>query len=100
MTDLAKAIIGGIRESETPEAPRAHRRDDGTWLVIGEIKDRVGLHELPEDDRYHTLAGFIMAELGRVPREGDKLPWNGWSFEVVDMDGRRVDKVLITPPKG
>ncbi len=104
MTDLAKAIIGGIRESETPEAPRAMRRDDGSWLIdgglsIGEIKDRVGLHELPEDDRYHTLAGFIMAELGRVPREGDTLVWNGWSFEVIDMDGRRVDKVLIAPPK-
>jgi putative hemolysin len=103
MTDLAKAIIGGIRESETPEPPRAQRRDDGTWLVdgslsIGEIKDRVGLVDLPEDDRYHTLAGFIMAELGRVPRETDKFVWNGWTMEVIDMDGRRIDKVSITPP--
>ena len=58
-------------------APRRRDVAGRCGLSIGEIKDRVGLHELPEDDRYHTLAGFIMAELGRVPREGDKLTWNG-----------------------
>ena len=49
-----------------------------------------------EQGAYHTLAGFVMARLGRIPRTADKFEWGHWRFEVVDMDGRRVDKVLVT----
>ena len=64
-----------------------------------ELKDRLKLKELPEEDRgrYNTLAGMIMLLLGRLPRTADTVVWEGWRFEVVDLDGKRVDKVLATP---
>jgi putative hemolysin len=55
----------------------------------------LGLESLPEEMSYHTLAGFILAQLGRVPKEGHAAVYQGWRFEVVDMDGRRIDKVLV-----
>jgi putative hemolysin len=55
----------------------------------------LGLESLPAEMSYHTLAGFILAQLGRVPEEGQWVAYNGWRFEVVDMDGRRIDKVLV-----
>ena len=77
------------------------QRDDGSWLFDGlipvpELKDRLDLKELPEEDRgrYNTLAGMIMLLLGRLPRTADSVEWEGWRFEVVDLDGKRVDKVL------
>ena len=78
------------------------QRDDGSWLIDGlipvpELKDRLDLKELPEEDRgrYNTLAGMIMLLLGRLPRTADAVDWEGWRFEVVDLDGKRVDKVLV-----
>ena len=61
------------------------------------MKDRLGLKALPEEDRgrYNTLAGMIMLLLGRLPRTTDTVDWEGWRFEVVDLDGKRVDKVLV-----
>jgi putative hemolysin len=80
----------------------AVQREDGSWLLDGlipvpELKDRLDLKELPEEDRgrYNTLAGMIMLLLGRLPRTADRVDWNSWRFEVVDMDGKRVDKVLV-----
>ena len=80
-------------------------REDGSWLVDGllvadELKDRLGLEELPREEEagYQTVGGMVMDALGRVPEVGDRLEWEGYSFEVVDMDGRRVDKVLVSPP--
>jgi putative hemolysin len=103
MTDITEAVVGTIRETERHEEPSAVRRADGSWLVDGmtpipEVKQIIGLAEIPEDRGFHTLAGFIMWQLGRVPRTGDKFEWHGWHFEVVDMDGRRIDKVVVTPP--
>jgi putative hemolysin len=79
-------------------------RPDGTWLVDGavefeEISTRFGLPPVPlrEDGNYRTLAGFVIARLGRMPHAGDRFLWGEIGFEVVDMDGRRVDKVLVTP---
>jgi putative hemolysin len=79
------------------------QRDDGSWLFDGliptpELKDRLALKELPEEDRgrYNTLAGMIMLLLGRLPEETDAVEWEGWRFEVVDLDGKRVDKVLAS----
>jgi putative hemolysin len=73
---------------------------------VPELKDRLALKELPEEDRgrYNTLAGMIMLLLGRLPRITDSVEWDDWRFEVVDMDGKRVDKVLagriIEPARG
>ena len=79
------------------------QRADGSWLFDGlipvpELKDRLGLKELPEEDRgrYNTLAGMIMLLLGRLPSTTDSVEWDGWRFEVVDLDGKRVDKVLAS----
>jgi putative hemolysin len=79
------------------------RREDGSWLMDGlipvpEIKDRLEIKDLPEEDRgrYNTLAGMIMLLLGRLPRTTDAVQWGDWRFEVVDLDGKRVDKVLVS----
>jgi putative hemolysin len=79
------------------------KRDDGSWLMDGlipvpELKDRLELRELPEEDRgrYNTLAGMIMLLLGRLPATADAVEWERWRFEVVDLDGKRVDKVLVS----
>jgi putative hemolysin len=99
--DLLEAITG---EFGTPsdEDAWAIRRSDGSWLMDGlipvpELKDRLELKDLPEEDRgrYNTLAGMIMLLLGRLPRTTDAVEWEGWRFEVVDLDGKRVDKVLV-----
>lgn len=80
------------------------QRHDGSWLLDGaipipEMKDRLLLKQVPEEDkgRYHTVSGMFMLLLGRVPQTGDRVEWQGWMFEVVDMDGKRIDKVLATP---
>jgi putative hemolysin len=100
--DVLEAITGEFPVSAGEEA-WAVRRDDGSWLMDGlipvpEMKDRLELRELPEEDRgrYNTLAGMIMLLLGRLPEVTDAVEWGGWRFEVVDMDGKRVDKVLVS----
>ena len=100
--DVLEAITG---EFTTPsdEDSWAVRRDDGSWLFDGlipvpELKDRLELKDLPEEDRgrYNTLAGMVTLLLGRLPRTTDAVEWEGWRFEVVDLDGKRVDKVLAS----
>jgi putative hemolysin len=100
--DVLEAITG---EFTTPsdDDSWAVQRDDGSWLFDGlipmpELKDRLALKELPEEDkgRYNTLAGMVMLLLGRLPRTTDTVEWHGWRFEVMDMDGKRVDKVLAS----
>ena len=100
--DVLEAITG---EFTTPTADDAWavQRHDGSWLFDGlipvpELKDRLGLKELPEEDRgrYNTLAGMIMLLLGRLPETTDSVEWDHWRFEVVDLDGKRVDKVLAS----
>ncbi len=101
--DVLEAITGEFTTHVEDEA-WALQRDDGSWLMDGlipvpELKDRLKLKDLPEEDRgrYNTLAGMIMLLLGRLPATTDKVEWEGWRFEVVDLDGKRVDKVLVTP---
>ena len=100
--DLLEAITGEFGAA-TDEDAWAVRRPDGGWLMDGlipvpEFKDRLEIKELPEEERgrYNTLAGMIMLLLGRLPRTADAVLWEGWRFEVVDLDGKRVDKVLVT----
>ena len=100
--DVLEAITGE-RGTPADEDAWAVRREDGSWLMDGlipvpELKDRLELKNMPEEDRgrYNTLAGMIMLLLGRLPRTTDVVEWEGWRFEVVDLDGKRVDKVLVT----
>jgi putative hemolysin len=99
--DVLEAITGEFRSAQA-EDQWAVRRDDGSWLLDGliptpELKDRLEIKKLPEEERYHTLSGLLMVLLGRLPRTSDKADWQRWRFEVVDMDGKRIDKVLATP---
>jgi putative hemolysin len=105
MRDVLEAIAGEFRPQD--DEAWSVRRDDGSWLFDGlipvpELKDRLDLKELPDEDRgrYNTLAGMVMLLLGRLPSTTDTVEWAGWRFEVVDLDGKRVDKVLATPLPG
>ncbi len=94
--DILEEIVGDI---DTP--PQATQRQDGSWLLDGmlqveDFKEIFNLRHLPDEDEYETLSGFVMLHLGRVPRASDKFEWNSLNFEVMDMDGKRVDKVLVT----
>ena len=98
VTDILESIAGEIPEAGE-EADGAIRREDGSWLVDGmlpvdEVEAIVGLSGL-RGDGYHTLAGFVLARLGHLPTAAEHFQWRGHRFEVVDMDGRRIDKVLI-----
>lgn len=97
INDILEEIVGEIDLEE----PQATQRQDGSWLLDGmlemdEFKEIFNLDGLPHEDEYETLSGFVMISLGRVPQASDRFDWHGLRFEVVDMDGRRVDKVLVT----
>jgi putative hemolysin len=100
--DLLEAITGELQPSAKTEA-WAVQRDDGSWLLDGmmpvsELKARLDVDELPQEERgrYNTLAGLLMAVSGHLPRTGEKINCEGWCFEVVDLDGKRIDKVLAS----
>jgi putative hemolysin len=98
--DVLEAVVGDMPERRLGEEPAIVRRSDGSMIVDGmlaidEVKLALGFDRLPDDDSYHTLAGFILAQMGRVPAEGQAVVYGGWRFEVIDMDGRRIDKVLV-----
>ena len=98
--DLLEAITGELQPKAQSDA-WATRREDGSWLLDGlmpvsELKVRFEIDELPEEDRgrYNTVAGLLMAVSGRIPAVGERIEAAGWVFEVVDLDGKRIDKVL------
>jgi len=101
VNDLMEAIVGDIPLTEEEATPEIVMREEGSWLVDGkilidELKEFFQVEDLPNEEAdYQTLGGFIMAFLGCVPSVSDHFEWGGYRFEVVDMDGRRVDKVLI-----
>jgi putative hemolysin len=104
VTDVLEAVVGDLGMMGEPNQPKAVRREDGSWLVDGlmpmeEFRDIFSLQRPsdPQGEPYQTLGGFVMAELGRVPAVTDHFESSGLRFEVVDMDERRVDKVLVTP---
>ncbi len=102
--DILEAIAGEIPGEGEPEEPKALQRDDGTWLVDGLLRiDRLwevlGIDKKMDEvyRGYQTVSGFVMAELEGIPSEGESFEFHGLCIEVVDMDGRRIDKVLVTP---
>ncbi len=107
LEDMVEELVGEIQdEYDAPEAPTFVKREDGTWLVDAmvaheEVWKRIGIPPPPEEEEeegeYHTLAGMILAHLGRIPNEGDSITIGAAIFEIVDMDGHRIDKVLVRP---
>ena len=102
LQDLIEAITGEFQPRD-PETSWALQREDGSWLLDGhipvpELKDRLNLDAVPEEERgrYHTLSGMIMLLTGRLPKVTDTVQWEDWKLEVVDMDGKTIDKILAT----
>jgi putative hemolysin len=100
LADILEEIVGEL-EGE----PQATQRQDGSWLLDGmlsndDFKELFNLRHLPDEEEYETLGGFVLLQLGRIPKAADQFEWSGMCFEVMDMDGNRVDKVLVTvtPP--
>ncbi len=98
--DILEAIAGVFRSDQTSAEPHAIERDDGSWLLAGsmpadEMADRIGI-VLPQQRSYETVAGYVLAHLMHMPRTGEHVDIAGWRFEVIDLDGRRIDKVLAT----
>ena len=101
--DILEAIAGDMPLGKTPPEPKAVQRKDGSWLLDGmlsidEFKEIFHLDNLPGEkkDTFQTLGGFIFTQMGRVPSASEQFEWNGLRFEVVDMDGKRIDKVLVS----
>ena len=106
-TDILTGIAGDIPQEEGDMEPSAVQREDGSWLLdaqmpVFEVERVLDLDGLAVDDaEYTTLAGFVLSQLGHIPSAGEKFTWRNWRFEVVDLDGRRIDKVLAMPvPNG
>ena len=102
LQDILDALIGEMAPFDD-ESQAAVQREDGSWLLDGaipipEFKDCLGLESVPEEDKgkYHTLSGLILLILGRMPNPGDSVLWESWKLEVIDMDGKRIDKVLAS----
>jgi putative hemolysin len=96
LADILEEIVGAFEGG-----PQATQRQDGSWLLDGmlpndEFKEIFNLRRLPDEEEYETLGGFVMLHLGRIPQSADLFEWNGMRFEVMDMDGKRVDKILVT----
>jgi len=101
--DILKAIAGDIPFEGRLENPKAVQREDGSWLLDGmlsvdEFKEIFNLENLPGEkrDAYQTLGGFVFTQMGRIPSVAECFDWNGLRLEVVDMDGKRIDKVMVT----
>ncbi len=103
LNDVLEDIVGDVASADMPVEKMAVQRTDGSWLLDGmiqidDMKDLLKLPALPEEDsgNYNTLGGFVMLQMGRVPVTGDQFDTQGFRFEVVDMDEKRVDKVLVS----
>jgi len=102
--DIFDAIARDFADESGPVSRESVQREDGSWLFDGavpceELADKIGI-QFSKTRKYHTLAGFILAELKRLPKLGDKFRYDNWVFEVIDMDIRKIDKVLVRRHKG
>ncbi len=102
ITDILESIAGALPDNSEDASPMITRRDDGSLLVDGsmlidDFEDVLGISKLSESDTFHTVAGLVLEQLGHIPHEGEVFLFRGYKFEVVDMDGRRIDKLLVTP---
>jgi len=104
LNDILEEIVGDLPSIDQHEEPQVVQREDGSWLLDGmlpveEFFERLEMENLPRDQRgnYHTIGGFVITNLGRIPTATDYFEWQGMRFEVMDMDGNRVDKVLVVP---
>ena len=102
LTDILEEIVGDIPSPENADEAQAVQREDGSWLVDGllpidDFREVLDLEEMPGQEQgiYQTLGGFVVMNLGRMPVATDAFDWQGWRFEVMDMDGPRVDKILV-----
>jgi putative hemolysin len=103
VTDLMEAIVGDLPSAEDNEDPAVVQREDGSWLIDGFLEIEA-FKELVERSRlagegsgdFHTVGGFAMHRLGHIPRTGERFETDGLGFEIVDMDGHRVDKLLVS----
>jgi len=98
--DILEAIAGAFKSDSDGAEPHAIERDDGSWLLSGsmpvdEMAEALGL-SLPVRRAYQTVAGFVLSQFAYIPHVGEKVEANGWVFEIVDIDGRRIDKVLAS----
>ncbi len=103
-TDILTTIAGDLPQSEEEAEPEAVQREDGSWLIDGlmavDAAERtLGIEGMAEEGDFNTVAGFVLHELGHLPVAGENFEWRGWRFEVVDLDGRRIDKILASGPK-
>lgn len=101
--DLLESLVGQIASAGETAGPTAVQRADGSWLLdgdyaVGNLETLLGAIELPERDRigYETVAGLVLALCDHIPQRGERVRWQGWEFEVVDMDGLRIDQVLLS----
>ena len=97
---LAGTFAHDVEEGDEPDLVE---RDDGSWLVSGAatadlLSDRLGVN-MPHDRDYSTVAGFALSVLKRLPQTGESFAHDGWKFEVIDMDGRKIDKLLVSRPR-
>ncbi|HBG74108.1 MAG: hypothetical protein A2X25_08070 [Chloroflexi bacterium GWB2_49_20] len=97
IVDIVSEIIGEIAN----DGPQATQRQDGSWLLDGmlsveDFNEIFSLRNLPDEDEYETLAGLVLILMGRIPKPADQCEWNGLRFEIMDMDGKRIDKILVT----
>ena len=106
LTDILEAIVGDIPTINKREEKEIIERSDGTYLVDGlisvdEFKEYFHIRKLPDERSgvFHTIGGFLMYKLGRIPTLGDKFEWGDYKFEIMDMDGNRIDKILIALKK-
>src|SRR5690606_35199990 len=98
--DILETIVGVFKSDADEDEPSAFQREDGSWLLAGylpidELSDLLGI-VLPEDRDYETVAGFILSHLHHLPETGEYIETASWRLEVVDLDGRRIDKILAT----
>lgn len=103
INDILEHIVGDLPLADEPDEAMVVQREDGSWLVDGmlpidELKELLTVEELPEEERenYQTCGGFVTSYLERIPAVSEFFVWNGWRFEVIDMDRSRVDKILIS----